>query len=267
MAMAAKKTQPSREVPAYDIFELQPRRTRYAVLIPVINEGERLLQQLRRMEFLRGKGDIIIGDGGSKDSSGDPAVLRRYPVRTLLVKTGPGKLSAQMRMLLDYAVNQGYEGFVFIDGNGKDGVEAIPSFFQALDEGYDYIQGSRHIPGGEERNTPWDRKVGVTLVHAPLISLGAGFHYSDTTNGFRAISRRVVLDPRIQPFRDVFDTYNLHYYLSVRIPRLGYRVKELPVSRVYPSKGPAPSKIGGVGAKLKIVKLLLLAVLGRYNPK
>jgi dolichol-phosphate mannosyltransferase len=267
MATGAKEKQPSREVPAYDIHELQPRRTRYAVLIPVINEGERLLQQLRRMEFLQGKGDIIIGDGGSKDTSGDPAVLREYPVRALLVKTGPGKLSAQMRMLLDYAVNQGYEGFVFIDGNGKDGVEAIPAFFQALDEGYDYIQGSRHIPGGEERNTPWDRKVGVTLVHAPLISLGAGFHYTDTTNGFRAISRRAVLDSQIQPFRDVFDTYNLHYYLSVRIPRLGYRVKELPVSRVYPAKGPAPSKIGGLGAKLKIVKLLLLAVLGRYNPK
>ena len=267
MATGAKEKQPSREVPAYDIHELQPRRTRYAVLIPVINEGDRLLQQLRRMEFLQGKGDIIIGDGGSKDTSGDPAVLRDYPVRTLLVKTGPGKLSAQMRMLLDYAVNQGYEGFVFIDGNGKDGVEAIPSFFQALDEGYDYVQGSRHIPGGEERNTPWDRKAGVTLVHAPLISLGAGFHYTDTTNGFRAISRRVVLDPRVQPFRNVFDTYNLHYYLSVRIPRLGYRVKELPVSRVYPAKGPAPSKIGGVGAKLKIVKLLLMAVLGRYNPE
>jgi dolichol-phosphate mannosyltransferase len=267
MAAQANTNRPPREVPAYDIRELQPRRTRYAVLIPVINEGDRLLKQLRRMEFLLGRGDIIVGDGGSKDTSGDPAVLQAYPVRTLLVKTGPGKLSAQMRMLLDYAVNEGYEGYVFIDGNGKDGVEAIPSFFEALDEGFDYIQGSRHIPGGEEINTPWDRKLGVMLLHAPLISLAAGFRYTDTTNGFRAVSRRVVLDSRVKPFRDVFDTYNLHYYLSVRIPRLGYRVKELPVKRAYPAKGPAPSKIGGLGAKLKIVKLLLLAVAGRYNPE
>lgn len=258
---------PRREVPTYAIHELQPRRTRYAVLIPVVNEGERLLKQLRRMEFLLGKGDIIVGDGGSKDTSGDPEVLRTYPVRTLLVKTGPGKLSAQMRMLLDYAVNEGYEGYVFIDGNGKDGVEAIPAFFEALDEGFDYIQGSRHIPGGEEINTPWDRKLGVALLHAPLIGLAARFRYTDTTNGFRAVSRRVILDSRVQPFRDVFDTYNLHYYLSVRIPRLGYRVKELPVKRAYPAKGPTPSKIGGLGAKLKIIKLLLLAVAGRYNPE
>lgn len=255
-----------REVPAYRIHELRPRKTRYAVLIPVINEGDRLLRQLGRMEFLQGTADIVIGDGGSRDTSGDPAALQSCPVRTLLVKTGPGKLSAQMRMLLDYAVNEGYEGFVFIDGNGKDGVEAIPSFLKALDNGFDYVQGSRYIPGGCERNTPWDRKLGVTLLHAPLISVAAGFRYSDTTNGFRALSRRAALDPRIGLFRDVFDTYNLHYYLSVRIPRLGFRVTELPVSRVYPEKGKTPSKIHGIGAKLHIIKLLWLVVMGRYNP-
>jgi len=255
-----------REVPAYQVHEFRPRETRYAVLIPVINEGRRLLDQLQRMEFLEGKGDILIGDGGSTDTSGDPATLKNARVRTLLIKTGPGKLSAQMRMLLDYAMNQGYEGFVFIDGNGKDGVEQIPAFFAALDEGFDYIQGSRYVPGGEEANTPWDRKIGVALLHAPLISLAARFRYTDTTNGFRGLSRRVVEDPRVQPFRDIFDTYNLHYYLSVRIPRLGFRVKELPVRRVYPAKGPAPSKIGGVKAKLAIIKLLLKAVMGEYNP-
>lgn len=255
------------EVPAYDVHELQPRRTRYAVLIPVIDEGERLLTQLRGMEFLAGKGDIVVGDGGSRDTSGDPATLREYAVRTVLVKTGPGKLSAQMRMLLDYAVKEGYEGFVFIDGNGKDGAEAMPAFFEALDQGFDYIQGSRYLPGGVELNTPWDRRVAVKFLHAPLISLAARFHYTDTTNGFRALSRRAVLDPRVQPFRDVFDTYNLHYYLSVRIPRLGFRVKELPVRRVYPAKGAVPSKIGGLTAKFAIVKQMLLAVLGQYNPR
>jgi hypothetical protein len=96
--------------------------------------------------------------------------------------------------------------------------------------------------------------------------MAAGFHYTDTTNGFRAVSRRALLDPSVQPFRNVFDTYNLHYYLSVRIPGLGFRVKELPVRRVYPAGGPIPSKIGGVLAKLHIVKLLLLTALGRYDP-
>ncbi len=191
---------PAREVPTYNIYEFHPRQSRYAVLIPVLEEGDRLLNQLRRMEFLRGKGDVVIGDGGSKDTCGDPGVLKTFAVRTLLVKTSAGKQSAQLRMLLDYASNQGYEGFVLIDGNNKDGVDAIPSFFEAMDQGFDYIQGSRFLEGGEELNTPWDRKLAASLLHAPLISLAAGFHYTDTTNGFRALTRRVALDARMQLF-------------------------------------------------------------------
>jgi len=236
------------------------------VVIPVINEGQRLIEQLKRMEFLRGAADIVIGDGGSKDLCSDPNVLRQYAVRTLLVKTGPGRLSAQLRMLFDYGLNEGYEGFVMIDGNGKDGVEAIPSFFDALDRGFHYVQGSRYIAGGEEANTPWDRKLGVALVHAPLISLAARYRYTDTTNGFRAIHRSVLLDARVKPFRDIFDTYNLHYYLSVRIPRLGYRVTELPVRRIYPASGPVPSKISGIRSKLHVMRQLLQAVTGGYSP-
>jgi dolichol-phosphate mannosyltransferase len=263
----AAASTPTREVPSYTTYELAPRASKYAVILPVINEGERLLGQLGRMREVGGMGDILIGDGGSKDSSGDAVVLKELGVRALLVKTGPGKLSAQLRMLMDYALNEGYEGLVMIDGNGKDGVEAIPSFFAALDEGFDYVQGSRYLPGGFEENTPWQRKIGVALLHAPLISLGAGFRYTDTTNGFRAISRRVMLDPRVNPFRDIFMTYNLHYYLSVRIPRLGYKVGELPVRRVYPAEGPIPSKIGGWRSKLHIVRLLVEAAVGRYSPK
>lgn len=256
----------ARQVPAHVTYEWHARRTPYAVLIPVLNEGERFLAQLRRMAFLDGVGDIIVGDGGSTDSSGDASVLQSHGVRTLLVKTGPGRLSAQLRMLLAYATEQGYAGFVLIDGNGKDSVEDIPAFFRALDEGFDYVQGSRYIPGGEGINTPLDRRLGVALLHAPLLSAAAGFRYTDTTNGFRAMSRRFVLDPRVQPFRDVFDTYNLHYYLSVMAPRLGFRVTELPVRRVYPAAGPIPTKIG-LRQKLHILKLLLYTVAGRYTPR
>jgi dolichol-phosphate mannosyltransferase len=255
------------QVPAFDVHELRERQHKYCVCIPVINEGARLTAQLGRMKELNLDADIIVGDGGSTDGSNSPELLRGCGVRTLLIKTGPGRLSAQMRMLFAYAIEQGYSGMVFIDGNGKDGVEAIPLFLKALDQNYDFVQGSRFLPGGEERNTPWDRRLGAKLIHAPLISLAARFRYTDTTNGFRAYSARFLADSKVQPFRDVFDTYNLHYYLSIRAPRLGFRVKEVPVTRIYPASGPVPSKISGVAGKLAILKLLFLAAAGHYNPK
>jgi dolichol-phosphate mannosyltransferase len=255
------------QLPAYKVTEFTGRRSRYCVGIPVINEGNRLLGQLDRMAKLRLQSDILIGDGGSNDGSNEPERLRHAGVRSLLIKTSRGKLSAQMRMLFAYALQQGYEGVILIDGNGKDGVEAIPEFEKALEEGYDFVQGSRYLPGGGERNTPFERKIGSHFIHAPLISLAARFRYTDTTNGFRAYSRRFLLDPAVQPFREVFDTYNLHYYLSIRAPRLGFRVKELPVWRSYPESGPVPSKISGLSGKIAIIKLLLHSVLGHYDPK
>src|SRR5271155_1381952 len=105
-------TVPAWEVPSYSQAEFEPRRSAFCVGIPVINEGQKLLAQLGRMASVCASTDVIIGDGGSTDGSTAESVLRPLGVRTLLTKTGPGRLSAQMRMLFAYAIQQGYEGIV-----------------------------------------------------------------------------------------------------------------------------------------------------------
>src|SRR5205814_3914059 len=115
-------------------------------------------------------------------------------------------------------------------------------------------------------NTPIERLLGIKLVHAPLVSLAARFRYTDTTNGFRAYSRRLLLDARVAPFRNVFSHYELHYYLAIRSARLGFRVTESPVTRRYPSEGKTPTKISPVKGNLLILRTLAAAALGRFNP-
>src|SRR5205823_4070682 len=165
-------------------------------------------------------------------------------------------LSAQMRMGLAFALRRGYDGVIVIDGNNKDDPAAIPDFVRALDEGCDHVQGSRYITGGRAINTPWARHLAVKLIHAPMIRLAAGFPYTDTTNGFRAYSRRLLLDPRMAPFRNVFSGYELHYYLAIRAARLGYNVREVPVTRAYPARGRMPTKIRGVRGNVLILRTL-----------
>jgi glycosyltransferase involved in cell wall biosynthesis len=210
--------------------------------------------------------DVLIADGGSTDGSVEGGVVGPLGVRTVLVKTGPGKLSAQMRMGLAYALEQGYEGVITIDGNNKDDPDAIPRFVEALAAGGDHLQGSRFVPGGVAENTPPMRWLGIKLLHAPLISFASGVRYTDTTNGFRAYSRRFLLDPRVAPFREVFSRYELHYYLAIRAPELGFRVAELPVARRYPRHGPTPTKISGVRGNLLVLRTLMEACLHRYHP-
>jgi glycosyltransferase involved in cell wall biosynthesis len=244
---------------------MRPKESRYCVLIPVINEGERIRNQLRWMRDLELGLDVIIADGGSTDGSLDPELLAETGVSALLVKAGPGRLSAQLRMGFAYALDRGYDGVIAVDGNGKDGLDAIPRFVDRLLEGYDFVQGSRYVKGGVAINTPLDRTLAVRLIHAPLISLAAGFWYTDTTNGFRAFSAKLLRDPQVALFRDVFANYNLHYYLAIRAARLGFRVCEVPVLRAYPEKAKTPTKISGLRGRLLILKELVLSVIGAYN--
>jgi len=254
------------DLPIYTTSELFSKSSKYCVCIFVINEGRRIKKQLERMKNISQNIDVIIADGGSTDGSLEIDFLRSVSVRTLLTKKDTGKLSAQMRMAFAYALLEGYEGIITIDGNNKDDVTAIPSFVQALDEQFDQIQGSRFIRGGKAINTPWARYLAVRLIHAPLISLAAGFQYTDTTNGFRAYSHRLLLDPKISPFRNIFSAYELHYYLAIRSANLGYKIKELPVTRAYPTKGAIPTKISPIKGNLLVLKTLFKACLHQYNP-
>ncbi|MFA6584480.1 MAG: glycosyltransferase family 2 protein [Elusimicrobiaceae bacterium] len=255
-------------VPSFE-FPLWLGRTRsYCVAIPVINEGHRIRALLERMAAhkITDSADIIIVDSGSTDGSLDLGLLKSLNVSGLLVKTGPGKLSAQLRCAYAFALKQGYEGIVTIDGNDKDDPQAIPRFISALKEGYDFVQASRFIPGGVAENTPTTRDWAIRFIHAPALSLFSGFHWTDTTQGFRAYSRKMLLDPAVGVFRDVFSAYELLAYLSYRAPRLGYRCLELPTARRYP-KGEVPTKISAFKGNISLLKVLFSACLGFYNPK
>jgi glycosyltransferase involved in cell wall biosynthesis len=256
------------QVPAFETSLWLGKKRDYCVIIPVINEGERIKNLLNRMAALAISdiADIIIVDGGSRDDSLGWDRLQAVGVRGLLLKTGAGKLSAQLRCAYAFALEQSYDGIVTIDGNDKDDPEAIPQFIDALKKGFDFVQASRFLIGGVAENTPKSRDFAIRYIHAPILSLASGFKWTDTTQGFRAYNSKMLLDPKISIFRDVFTTYELLAYMSYYAPKLGYRCVELPTIRRYP-KGDVPTKISGVRGNISILSVLFKACLGFYNPK
>lgn len=253
-------------VPKHTKQEFFKKKSKYCIEIPVINEGEKIRKQLKILKKYARLIDIIVVDGGSTDGSTDSRFLKKVNVRTILVNrdTSPGKQGRDLRMGFAYALKEGYEGIITIDGNGKDGVDAIPRFIEALEQGFDFVQGSRYIKGGKHRNTPFERHIGARFLLSPVLSIGSGFWYTDTTNGFRAYSKKYLLHPKVRPFRKFFLTYDLLFYLTVRANQLGLKTKEVPVTRVYP-KGKVPTKIVGLKV-LKFVITAFEAALGKYNP-
>lgn len=255
------------QVPSFNTTFYAGRQHAFCVIIPVINEGARIQSLLVKMSRLNiaATADIIIVDGGSTDNSLDTQTLKNQGVCGLIVKTGAGKLGSQLRCAYAFALDAGYEGIVTIDGNDKDDPEAIPRFVDALKRGIDFVQASRYLEGGIAENTPRIRDFAIRYIHAPLLSLSSGFKWTDTTQGFRAYSRKMLLDSRMAIFRDVFVTYELLAYLSFRAPKLGYKCVELPTIRQYP-KGEVPTKISAFQGNLSVMLVLLRACRGGYNP-
>jgi multidrug transporter EmrE-like cation transporter len=169
-------------------------------------------------------------------------------------------------MAYAWCLRQGYHGIVTIDGNGKDGVEAVADITAKLDEGSDYVQGSRYLPGGEAENTPLERTIANRLIHAPLLSISGRHFFTDTTNGFRGYSARYLTHPDVRPFRDEFQVYSLLFYLTVRAGQLGLKVDHVPVVRRYPQSGKVPTKIGGLSSKLALLGETVFAATGGYTP-
>lgn len=257
------------QVPKYTVNEIKDKNSKYCLCIPVINEGDKIVKQLNNIKQfgIEKNIDIIICDGGSTDGSMDISKLQYLGVTTLLTKKDVGKLSAQLRMGYSFALQKGYEGIVTVDGNGKDNVDAIRDFIRELNDGWDFIQGSRYIEGGKAVNTPLIRHIAVKLIHIPIVSIVAGFRYTDTTNGYRAYSSKFLLDDRVKPFRNIFQTYELLAYLSVRAPQLGYKTKEIPVTRQYPKKGKTPTKISAVKGNYDLLSILMGLIRHKYDPK
>ncbi|HKZ24536.1 MAG TPA: glycosyltransferase family 2 protein, partial [Acidimicrobiia bacterium] len=100
----------------------------------------------------------------------------------------------------------------------------------------DLVQGSRWLSGNRDFGPmPAYRKV-ATRLHPRLFSAVAGQRFTDSTNGFRAVSAKVLADPGLDLDQDWLDQYELEPYLLYKAVKLGYRVTEVPVTKVYPAK-------------------------------
>lgn len=238
-------------VPDFSVLEFMPKKNNIALVIPVINEGQRIINQLIKIQEITPNVDIVIADGGSTDESSDFFNSQKGILKGLLIKRGKGGLSAQLRMAFYYCILMGYDGVITMDGNGKDGIEGIEEIRAALAEGYDFVQGSRFIKNGKAINTPIQRYWAIKLIHAPLVSILSQHKFTDTTNGFRGHS--VPMLTTIDIFRHEYSKYELIPLIPISASRGKMRVTEVPVSRSYPKGTNTPTKIRGFRANLEIL--------------
>ncbi len=209
---------------------------RVLVIAPVWNEARRI-QKLVRDVPRQWVDEVLVVDDGSTDGSCEEAARAGASVVRHPVNRGVG---AAIRNGLDYALQHGYDFAVVISGSGKTPGAEIPLLLRPLFQGEcDFVQGSRYLAGGKHLNHPLHRRFG-TRVYSALFAILVGARVTDGSSGFRAFRTSLLRDPRIRLHQNWLDRYELEPYLYFKTIRLGYRVKEVPVTIQYPNKGEGP---------------------------
>ena len=207
--------------------------TRLRVLaVPVaFNEEKKIGSVLRRFQEVH-VDEILLFDDGSTDGTAAAARDMGFPIFSLPRRGGVGNA---IRAAIAYARDRQFDVLVILAGNDKDRPQEIPRLLQPIrDEHFDFVQGSRYLPGGSFGNMPFYRRLATRFVHPLLFSLVTRRWVTDSTNGFRAFRLSLLDDSRINLDQDWLGAYELEPYLFYKAIRLGYKVKEVPVSKIYP---------------------------------
>ncbi len=203
------------------------------------NEAAKLTTMAPRLR--RGLLDEFVAvDDGSTDDGAE--ILKRVGV-TVLHQPHSGA-GAAIKTAVKYAQANGYDILVVMAGNNKDDPEEIPRLLAPiLEQGCDYVQGSRFLPGGSSPHLPPFRWAAIKLLSA-FFRVYTWRRCTDLTNGFRAYRLALLSDPRVNVWQDWLDKYEYEYYVHWKAYTLGYKVAEVPVTKSYPAqKGVKYSKI------------------------
>jgi glycosyltransferase involved in cell wall biosynthesis len=228
-------------------------------IAPVLNEESKIGAVVRRMPRPV-VDEALVVDDGSTDRSREVAREAGASVLAMGRTVGVG---AALRAAYRVALEKGYDVIVTVAGNNKDSPEEIPALLDPIADGRaDFVQGSRFLKRDAHFGAmPLYRRI-ATRIHPLLFSLVAGRKVSESTNGFRAIHRRVLADSRLDLSPAWLDEYELEPYLYLRAIRLGYATVEVPVSKVYPPKRVGQTKMKPISGWWSILRPLVYVGLG-----
>lgn len=228
-------------------------------MAPVLDEEQKIGAVVRRTP--RDVVDeMLVIDDGCTDRS--PEVARELGASVLPMGRTVG-VGAALRAGYAYAARRGYDVAVVMAGNNKDSPEEIPLLLDPIADGRaDFVQGSRWLKRGANfGEMPLYRRI-ATRVHPLLFSLAARRRVTESTNGFRAVRRQVLTDPRLNLDQRWLDEYELEPYLYLRAIQLGYRTAEVPVTKVYPPREMGQTKMKPVTGWWSILRPIVYLGLG-----
>jgi glycosyltransferase involved in cell wall biosynthesis len=174
-------------------------------IIPAFNEGKFIKNVINGALI---HSDVIVVDDGSTDDTFN--IAKDYATFAIRHHKNLGK-GAAIKTGFKKALNEEYEIFVLMDGDGQHNPDFIPNLASKLINA-DIVIGSRFLDEDLE-GMPLQRRLSNRLT-TKLIKFATGYNITDSQSGFRSISpsaARAFIDI---PYNDYVYESEMFYYAS-----------------------------------------------------
>jgi len=211
------------------------------IVIPVYNEARHIGDVIEKIRE-RSLSVVVINDG-STDDSGKIAEGKGAVVINHLEKRGKG---VSLRDGFAYAVRQGFDGIIAMDGDGQHHIDDLKNFMAKAEQYPDsVISGNRmtHCP-----NMPFIRRF-VNRLMSWMISLLCRQPIPDTQCGFRYIGTAVLKSISLTS-----SDFEIETEVLVKASRQGFKVHSIPIQTIY---GDELSKINPFADTIRFLKYMV----------
>ena len=225
------------------------------VVAAAYNEQGKIGQVVRKTKKLANFVDeIVVVNDCSSDETEQEAKSAGATVINHEKNRGAG---AAYRTGYMYGLKKNYDIIIEVAGDDQDD----PLYFKKLilpiiEEGYDYIHGSRYKSDVKIRQ-PWFRYL-TTKAFSMVFSLAARKRVTDGTNGFRAFRSEIL--KHINLNKKWLNRYELEPYFLLEVIRKKYKHKEVGVPKYWP-KGKSYSKMVPIKSWWSISKPMIYRLL------
>ncbi len=199
------------------------------VMIPTYNEIENLRDLVARVLDQPGGFGAIIVDDSSPDGTGQLAdeLMAAHPGRVFVVhRSERGRGTAGIAGFR-YGLALGVPYLLEMDADFSHDPLDLPRLLEACQSGLDVAAGSRYVSGGRQLNRTLYRQF-MSIASNVIYRLILGTAVRDISGGFKCYRREALAALNWDGFFSY--GYSIGMETVFRLERMGFRIRELPIS-------------------------------------
>ena len=231
-----------------------------SIIVPVFNEENNILNLIKKIEEnIEPEDEIIIIDDGSIDGTFDEIKNISHKIIKHEVNQGKGKA------IINGIKDAKGELIILIDGDGQDDPSEIFKLLKGIDEGFDFVIGSRFVEDDEKKikrftktalsTINWFGNKSLTI----MINLLFNLDIKDSQSGFKCIKTN-----EIKKLNLISPRYEIETEIIIKSKRNGLKILEVPVHRYERKHGISNLFDIPFGRLIFLLKVLKVIVYGFF---